>query len=266
MKITRLSIISTIDKVFITTLLSLFSFVWIRYFIKNNIVAILISTILSTIVVGLSYLTHRGKIEKQITKLETEKRIDSFIYSLFLLGREKISKLFFEKISKKEYSILKNNIILLNDENIIPLLHKEEICLNDIASVYQKAKKLNLKKITILSISATPSAHKLTKSIKDIEIKIYEKHKTFYKYIQRYAIYPEILVAQKTSKKDSFLAIIKLGFRKERTKHFVLSGIIMLILSLFFKYNLYYTIVSSILFLFAIISFFVGAKNTETYN
>ena len=96
----------------------------------------------------------------------------------------------------------------------------------------------------------------------NFDIEILTKSETFYAYIQRYAIYPEILVAQKTSKKESFFNIIKFCFKKEKAKSYVFSGIVLLILSFFFRYNLYYVIVSSLLFLCSIICFFQKQKQT----
>lgn len=266
MKISRLTFISTIDKIFITSMLTLFSFVWIKYFIRNNVYALLLSFTLSVIIVSLFLSVKKSNLEKKITKIETAKRIDSFMYSIFLLEENTIFKMIYDRISKTENIKLKENILINENTGIIPLLNVEEISLRDIAIAYQTAKKLRLKEITILSISCPNKGKQFSKNIKDIKINILEKEETFYEYIQRYAIYPEVLVAQKSNKKESFKAVIKLSFNKTKIKSYALSGIVMLILSLFFKYNLYYVIVSSILFLFAIISFFFKDKNNSPYN
>lgn len=261
MKISKQNFISVFDTIFITTLLTLFTFVWLKYFIKNNILSFVISFIISLILVFIFTLRKKSKLEKKITKIETDKRIDSFIYSFFLLGKDETSKLIYNNIKKIKPATLNENIIICEDENIFSFLHKEELTLNDISHIYQKAKKLNIDTITLLTINSSKTVSDFSKSINDVNIKILSKKQTFYSYIQRYAIYPKILVAQKTSKKESFFKLIKLSFNRERTKHFVFSGIIMLIFSLFFKYNLYYVIVSSLLFIFAIISYFLKNKN-----
>lgn len=261
MKISKLKIISSIDKIFITSVFTLFSFVWIKYFIRNNIYSFLLSLFLSMFIVSLFSLIQKNKFTKRKIKIETNKEINSYIYSFLLLKSEETLKLFYEKL-KQEGAVLHNNVIILNKTCIIPKLDVEILSINDVSKIYQSIKNSNINKIKILTIEAKEDCINFAKSIKNFDIEILTKSETFYAYIQRYAIYPEILVAQKTSKKESFFNIIKFCFKKEKAKSYVFSGIVLLILSFFFRYNLYYVIVSSLLFLCSIICFFQKQKQT----
>ena len=263
MKITRIKVLSLIDKVFITTLFTLLTFVWIKYFIRNNIYCLLISTLISILVVYFISLFINERTENKTTKIETTKRINNFMYSFLLMSKTEISKFLYEHISKKEKVRLEKSMIIFdNNEAIAPCLHQDDLSIEELSKYYRDAIKFKLNKLTIITLSCKSEIESFSKQIDKVEIKILTKTETFYSVIQRYKAYPEVLMAQKTTKKDSFKSIIKKSFNRNRTKHFVSSGIIMLFFSFIFKYNLYYTITSSILFLFAIISYFLKENTT----
>jgi len=263
MKITRIKLLTIVDKIFITTLFTLVTFVWIKYFIRNNIYCLLVSVLISVLIVYFITLFTNERTENKTTKAETAKRINSFMYSFLLMSKTEIIKLFYEKISKKEKVRLEKSIIIFdNNEGITPCLHLNSLSIEELSKHYRNAVKLKLNKLTIITLDCKSEIEGFSKHISKIDIKILTKNETFYNVIQRYKIYPEIVVAQKSNKKDTFKSIMKKNFNRTRTKHFVSSGIIMLFFSLFFKYNLYYTITSSVLFLFAIISYFLKENTT----
>ena len=265
MKITRIKLLTLVDKIFITTLFSLITFVWIKYFIRNNILALVVSTLISIVIVYFISIFINAKTEKNTTKTETEKRINGFMFSFLLMDKKDTAKFLYEQISKKEkVKLEKSAIIFDNLEGLIPCLDLSFMTFEELSRCYQLAKKLGLEKLTILSLECKNDIKIFAKQINNIDIKILTKYETFYSVIQRYKAYPEVLLAQKINKKDTFKTIMQKCFNRARAKSFVVSGIIMLFFSFIFKYNLYYTITSSILFLLAIISCFL--KENPTLN
>ena len=85
-----------------------------------------------------------------------------------------------------------------------------------------------------------------------------------YSLYKEYEFFPEITEIYKKEAKPTFKDLLSIAFNRSRTKGYLFSAIILFITSFFVKINLYYCIISSILLLFALISYINPKYNKKS--
>ena len=56
--------------------------------------------------------------------------------------------------------------------------------------------------------------------------------------------------------KYTFKELLNIAFNKNKTKSYVVTGLIFLISSIFLRYNIYYIVFTTLMFVFALFSYF----------
>ena len=85
------------------------------------------------------------------------------------------------------------------------------------------------------------------------EIIILDKYQTYLSLYKEYDYYPAIIERQKT--KNSYKQYLAVAFNRSKTKGYLFAAVILVLSSFFVKFNIYYYIISSLLLIFALISF-----------
>ena len=191
--------------------------------------------------------------------LKTKEREDA--ENIFLsLVLNKTPLTFFENLAKTKHKALKNSHyikILHEDYNVIlfPILKLEKITSNDLIEILKRVEKEKLKKIVVVCYDYDSNILTLLKSL-PCEFVLLDKYEAYQKLYKYYNFYPEIQQKYNKNKKENFKELIRFSFQKNKTKNYLISSIVILFSSIFVRLNIYYCIVSSLLLIFAIISFF----------
>lgn len=244
------------DFLFYTALIFFITFIWIRSFIHSSILiwsySIIITLILSIILsVFLKKKIYKFKLSKNEFK-EKNKILNQLIFSKKEEINAYISKFFNNKHIYKEYFTFTNNenYIVFNEFNF------EGLNCNTMLSFIKKAEKEKCNKIYIFCNNYNSDCAKIAKNLKNIKIKLINFDNFYVNYIKKQNLIPnfEDKYEEKTSYK--FKELLSIAFNKTKTKNYVFTGLIFLTGSIFMRYNIYYLIFTSLMFIFALFSYF----------
>ena len=242
----------------------LLAFIWIRFTLKSLWISILLSSLISVTVIilleGIS--TKRAKISS--LKIKEKEDAENMFLSL---ATSKDATSFFHKLaSKKHEATKKKTYILIKHEeyNVILYPHTSfaPITPDDVTKILSRIQKENYTKLVVCCGEVSKEAISFVKNF-ETEILLLDKYQTYSELYKFYDCFPEITLSYKKTKKESFKDLLSFSFNRSRTKSYLFSAVILLFSSLFVRLNLYYAIFSSLLVIFAIISFFMPVAKTR---
>ncbi len=242
------------------------TFIWVRYFIHALWLSILLSCLITMVLdIFIRFITKRRNNKSNMKIKEKEEAENMFLS----LATSSNYMTFFLNLSKKENpnaTKKKNYIILENPENktlFYPFMSANELSKDDIAKIIILANKEKAGKIVITCGEINKEAFSFSKSL-NIPIILLDKFSTYNDLYKYYDIFPKITLTYQKSKKLAFKEMLAYSFNKSRTKGYFLSAIVLLISTFFIRMNIYYTIMASLLLIFALISFFNPYFNIKT--
>lgn len=201
-------------------------------------------------------LTKKG--ETQIKQKNQQKLAENISQYLLFSTKQETLKIFENVLKKKncEYT-KKTNFICFNDNALYPVYTKTKCDDNDILECIVKLNtaKISATNIIILAKTFTDDAIKFSKTLsqKVILMNEYQTYELFFKPVN-------FIVENKSQKKLSFKQksrnLIDIAFNKKRFKNYMISALIVFIGSYFMRYNIYYLIMSTILIILALFSYF----------
>ncbi len=115
------------------------------------------------------------------------------------------------------------------------------------------AKEQNIKQVAIYCIEYDKKIKLFLENIKDIEVAICDKNCLAHK-AQKAGLTPPNIFEQKSKNKIKFKEFLSISLSREKAKSYFLSGILIFFCSLIVRRNIYYVLMSSLLFLLAILS------------
>jgi len=256
-----------IDFIFKVVSIFLISFIWIRLF-EHNLTLIIIYSALITLVLSLiSTIISVKKIKKENLSNEENLNFKNAIYKLNFYSKPQLLT-FFNNMIKNKFKTTKNTdfILLENDNKKIGLFFNfnfETTDKNFISLIYRKIKVNKLNKVLIFSNDFTKETKELCENFKDIKFSLLNASDT-YKFMKKYNSLPSNEIEQVKKTKYKFKDFLYIAFNKSKTKRYFFTGIIFLISSIFMRYNIYYLVFTTLMFLFAMFSFFNKPFNKKT--
>lgn len=246
-------------------LIFLLFFVWIRFFVKSFINTILIS-ILCTIFVQILFKIISEKVNKsKEMKLKEKEECENMFLSLVTQKNE--VDFFFNLASTRHDSIKKRKYIIIKHKthNVVlyPYIKFCKLTRDDLTTILKNVKKENFKKIVICCGEVEKEVFAFSKNF-DTEISILDKFETYSKIYKDYDFFPQITTSYKTDKKTTLKELLAYSFNKSRTKSYLFSAFILFLSSLFIRMNLYYSIITSLLIIFALISYINPFYKSQT--
>lgn len=229
-------------------------FVWIRYFVKSLISSIIISAVITFIIDIVTRLVFKRKEIKLSQKIKEKEDAENMFLSL-ATTQDYLS--FFKKFGKDDCIKHKDYISFIENSKktiLYPFLSFSSLSINDVAQIMKKVQKSKPQKIIIVAGEISKECFQFIK-IFDEEIELLDKYQTYSKLYKPANIYPEITRKVKKNKKLTIKELLAHSFNRARCKGYILSAFALLFCSLFVKATLYYTIVTSLLLIFAIISY-----------
>lgn len=103
-----------------------------------------------------------------------------------------------------------------------------------------------------------------TKNFFDFEVLILNASGTYEKLLSKYEFYPEIKYKSKPTVKSGIKTLTLGALNKKKTKGYLLSAIFVFFASFFVRFKIYYSLISSLLVMLAIFSYFNVNFNKDT--
>lgn len=238
-------------------------YIWTSYSKLKITLCLIISSFSSLI---FCILTTRLKKKNNIKEsLKQKEKEDADNIFLSLCTNKNYLDFFLQLVSTRHKNIEKHkNYIFIKDSQKIlyPFISMDNPTENDINFIFKETKKKGKFSIIILCNNYSKEILKYANLIFE-DVNILNKYEAYNFIYKEYDFFPPITITNKETKltiKD----LISFAFNKQRTKGFLLSAIILLLSSLFIKINIYYCIVSTLLLLFALLSYINPIFNKKT--
>lgn len=240
-------------------LVFLFCYVWIRYFLRQFWLSIIISFVISLSCLTILHFVRSNRTKKQGLKLKEKEEAENIFLSLSFSNNPMD---FFAKLAQKKYQNIKKckDYIVIDhkEENVKTILYVDlsfdEMTVSKLIKIYNYIKKEQATKIVILCKEYAKT--ELIAFCENFQEKFvfldeYSSYEKLYKY---YDFFPVITHKYQAKKKYAFRDFLLFSLNKKRTKGYLLSAIIIIISSLFVPMTIYYCIISSLLVILAIVS------------
>ncbi len=233
-------------------------FVWIRFFIRNLILASVISTIISLAITTITTLIKNKQSKQSKLKQKEIEDAQNMFLSMSLSSCPedflfKLAKTRHKSVEKEHQYIVVN--YALDHEKIVLYFEKnfDGITISDFMKIYEKVMKNSPSKIVVLCKSIKDQA--LFHFIKnfDQQIVLLDEFQTYQKLYKNYNCFPEINHSFKISTPAKIKDVWLSSFDRKNTKRYLLSAVALIVSSLFVRPTIFYCLISSILLFCAII-------------
>lgn len=254
-------IILIIQELIKLSLFFIISYIWLSFYLDDNVFSLILSLSISLTAETITFLISRKQTNKK--HLKTTQINDAEKMFLSLVSDENAIKFFYNLfLTRHKFVYLKKDCLIIENQEkkkilIYPFLKINNLEIDDIFFII---KSYHADQIIILCNDFAPSCkqYKFEK-----EITLLNKYDTYTNIYKEYDFYPEIKKTSQTTPSFSFKTLVKTIFNKSKAKGYIISGFILLISSIYVPYNLYYKIIASILFVFAIICIITPSNNTK---
>lgn len=244
------------------------SFVWIRYFERHLRLAFIYSILFSAGLYAAIWLINRKIKQKKGLKKEEERRAENIFLSM-TCEKQPVDVLFqmLSKTSKqvtkhKEYAAVNYEY---EEEKTLFWFEKSftPISTDKIFEICSKTRQENAKKIIILCKEKTQiNLDNIAQTFKT-NIVVLDQYETYEKIYKKYDFFPKISHEYAKEKGVSFKEFVAYSFNKKRTKAYLFSAFVLILSGVFVRATIYYCMMSSLLLLFALISWLNPYFNTK---
>ena len=134
--------------------------------------------------------------------------------------------------------------------------------IDDLLSICSQAKKVKADKLVISAKEVSKEAENFASTLK-ADILLLDQYATYKYLFKEYDFYPEFERAQIKSKKGRFKEIFDYSFDRARAKGYIISALVLLLITFLFRQSLYYSIVATVLLAFALICLIRNPKSKK---
>lgn len=246
-------------------LIFLLSFIWLRYYLRKLWIAVLVSIFVTAFIYFIFYLIKRKKKNKEGLKIKEKEEAENMFLSLAC--NDKKMDFFLKLASSKHKNVKKySKFLVISHENntktlLFPKIDFEPLNISNFIEIYNKVKG-RAEKVVILCHSYDKEVLSFSKHF-DIYFLIFDRFETYERLYKYYNIFPEIKESYKKDKMLTFKDFVAFSFNKKRAKGYLLSAFLLALSAIFVRTTIYYTIVATILVVFAIISQFNTTFNIK---
>lgn len=259
---------SVIDYIFYFSCIFLAVILWARFFIHNTATVIIIASIIAVAISILLLFILKDRKNK-INLTEKEKKFAEQFADKMSYYTQKEQCVEICKIFNINLSNIKKSSIIFKKCAIVPLFQYVQVDFDTIMYNFANLKSLKIEKIIFIAKNFTNEAKNFENRINDISISFVNKYQ-FAKTIHPLNVKVELKQKIQPSKKEKIFNLLNIAFNKSKSKNYFMYGIVLFICSLFFRYNVYYIIFSSLMFCFSIFSRFNKKfnkkENVENFN
>ncbi len=249
-----------VDKTFLTISCILINFVWLRYFVIDNVACLVASSVVGVFISKFIIYLSDKKHQKKLITNKTLQDINDCALSLSIMTKQESIEFFNNILSTTHQTCIKDDLIYTSTNNqviaFLPYYHHNLLTNQDMLDILKQVKQKKLDKLIILCNEIDKNALLFAQSITNIKIIVYDKAAVYFEILKKYNVYPQKYITTQTNKKYTFKLLLVVAFNRKKAKNYLLCGLIFFVCSLFIRYSLYYIIMASLLFVFAIFSYF----------
>jgi len=232
------------DAFLIACILCLF-FVWIQYFWRSFWQTLLLAIPLTTLTFWIiKIITSKKNEHKEQTAADEKKIIEASQQFLIAPKKEVIS--FFKQVLAQQYGEIKETTkglhFKIDGENylFIPSYSTLKLVDRDILPLLQNKGCKVVTACKNYSDEAEDLANIFSK-----RIELWDEKQVYSKLLKPTGTYPQLIKIEQTKVKRDYRKII---FARQKAKPYFFSGLVILFASFFVRFNIYYVIISSLLF------------------
>ncbi len=249
-----------------TALIFTIAFIWLKFYLPSAWMAIAISLAITLAVLWILSAIGKKRGIKSNLKIKEKEEAENMFLSL-LSESEHLS--FFLNLAKsrhKSSNIVDDMIEIEGAECektfLVPFIRLAPLTPDDISQILKKCNSFSASKIVITCNDYDKSCNLFIKNFQQ-QIVLIDKFETYALLYKEYDFYPEITHQYKKPKKLTFKDLLSSAFNRSKTKSYIFCALVFLVSSFWIKMNVYYCIMSSLLLLFALISFINPKYNTK---
>lgn len=238
-------------------------FVWLNFYVRKPLESLILAVLISIFIDLILHLFLTKKQAKYQVKNKELKDI-ALKSQILIYSNENFVLDFFEKILKIKFPALKKNSNYFymdctdSKTYFFPFYSKFSLSKDDLVKIINQIPNINLEKdkLIIFAVSYAQDINIVLNSFSKNTIILFDEVSTYKKLFQKLNFFPENknLNLNPKSLKPSKQELLSIAFNRQKSKHYLFSGIILLFFSIFANYDLYYVIFSSLLFILAIFS------------
>lgn len=259
----KLKISIILDYVFYYFCIFLSLTIWLRFFLHNTALIISISSLCSLIFITLIFLLKRKKSQKDnLSQLDKVNANNFMNEMLFLSITEQCNKIC--TILNISTENIENDYIFYNNCIIKPLFTLQKITSNNILQLLIQTKSINYEKLIIISNNFDNNCPAFNNIFNNVKISFFNQYE-FYNSCLKKINYKPNFETKKVAKKTNYKQLFNLIFSQKKAKSYFMYAFLLFFCGLFFRYNIYYIISSSIMFILAIIAKF-NKKSSQIKN
>ena len=228
----------------------------LRYFRMKLALAAILASLISLAAMGVVFLfSYHRRLKRRLSKKETEAQ-EALLLHLALEKEERVrAALLTAFLADKKEAHCQDDVLLVDETLCIPRFTMQPLSADEVARILRAYGR---EKLTILCNTLTPEAEKLAASF---GVKVMRKNEIYALFTRTETTPSPLILAElpRKSIKRTFRRIVS----KRSARPFFTSGILLLIMSLFTFFPIYYLISGSVLTILAIFVRFFGFS-TET--
>ena len=239
-------------------------YLWIGFFVRGFFVVFMLA-FLSTVVINYAWMAYssRQQKKKNLTKAEKQ-RINDTILAMKFMPRVELLELFYSALVKK---FPDSNVALVGgkvsvnsgDKRIclFPFFHKNATKEDIIECIHMTDDGAK----TLVCTDSFSHDVRAFFDVLDINLSLVNGEMVFSEILEPAGVFPKNAVKLKDKKKIRIGHLKNMIFDRRKSKHFVIVGVIILLTSIIVSLGLYYIIVATIVFGFALIGYLRPIEN-----
>jgi len=197
-----------------------------------------------------SEIKEKRKILNQLI-FAKQQEVNDFLYGFFNYKNKHKYKTYFTFLNDNKYFVC--NDFKIDNNNCDNLIY-----------YIKKAEQLNCDKLYFFGNKFSDECYKIVKNFKTIKIKLVNFNDFYLDFIKKQNIKPNFNIKYEEKSSYNIKELLNIAFNKNKTKNYVFTGIIFLIGSIFLRYNIYYLVFTTLMFIFALLSYFNKRYNNPT--
>ena len=247
-----------IEFIFSRAVIFALAFIWCRYYIKSlplSAAAALGATVAVSILLLLIARPKKRKVAVSGAEKEHMNEVmNQFMYSV----NQRNIEYFYDLVKREYHATLLPECIISETDKVKTLMFTRftiaPVAPDDIRNVIIECRRYGAHRAIIFGTSFNEKAKETAALIEGIEIVLMDAENT-YNFIKEFGLFPAIVVKTAQKKRKPFKVFFKFAFSRTKVKSYMFGAGVMLLGSLFVRYNLYYLISASAFLFLALLSF-----------
>lgn len=260
----KLRIGKIFDFVFGATFLFLMCFVWVRYFLHDFWITILLTGVITFLTIAIYHFFSKKKYDKHLLTEKEMQNASAISAKFLLMTKQEVLKEFCTCLNKKYKTEIKSDYIVINNNILRPLFFCGTVTDKDVIESYTKTKNIKADKLILVCKKADDISKAFAKNITDKKVLILEEfdaYENIYKPLNF-----EVPYFESTKKRKKTIDYLSFALCKARTKNYILVSAFLLISSFVLRYNIYYIVFASITTMLGLYSYFNKKFNSKKSN